>query len=161
MKNGHLQQLYKIFYLNSVKHVILAQTDTTVGFLSQDDKKLQYIKGRESSKPFITIYQNLKSLKENKLRVPNSKKPSIRRAKKTTFIVNGVSFRISTYVQNSHYLRMLNWSYSTSANESNKNFNRKFCEENADIIIENKIHLHENNASKIYKINNTSIKRLR
>ena len=36
--------------------VILTQTDTTVGFLSQNEKKLYEIKSRETTKPFIKVY---------------------------------------------------------------------------------------------------------
>jgi tRNA A37 threonylcarbamoyladenosine synthetase subunit TsaC/SUA5/YrdC len=36
--------------------VILTQTDTTVGFLSQDALKLYEIKSRNTTKPFIKVF---------------------------------------------------------------------------------------------------------
>ena len=143
-----------------MKKVILAQTDTTVGFLSQDAKRLKSIKDRESHKPFITIYQDFRSLTTN-IRVPNSKKSSIRRSKKTTFIVKGNSFRVVRYTKHSSFLRDMSWSFSTSANRSKERFDREFCENSVDIIIEDKESLFEGKASKIYKINDKAIKRLR
>lgn len=141
--------------------VILAQTDTTVGFLSQNSLKLSDIKSRQPSKPFIKVYKNFKALKADKKRVPNAQKNRIRRLKKTTFIVKNFSFRIAGSSLHSSFLKQMQWSYSTSANESRKNFSRIFCEEKADIIIEDKNRLFEGKASTLYKINNKKIKRLR
>ncbi|MEA3370081.1 MAG: Sua5/YciO/YrdC/YwlC family protein [Campylobacterota bacterium] len=141
--------------------VILAQTDTTVGFLSQNQTKLQEIKSRDTSKPFIVVYQDFKTFSTLGHRVPNSKKSLIRRSKKTTFIVNGVAFRVANHKSSSHLLRGLKWSYSTSANKSGKNFDRNFCESKADIIIENKDGLREESSSSLYKLNSKKIKRLR
>ena len=141
--------------------VILTQTDTTVGFLSQDNLKLQEIKSRQSDKPFIKVYKNLKSFSENGKRVPNSKKSLLRRSKKTTFIVKNSAFRIANYILDSSILRNSDWNYSTSANESGKNFDREFCESKADIIIENKDSLYEGNPSSLYKMNSKKMERLR
>jgi len=141
--------------------IILTQTDTTVGFLSQNAPKLSAIKSRESTKPFIKVYKNFKVFKQDNKRVPNSQKNRIRRLKKTTFVVNNFAFRISDDAMYSSFLRQNTWNYSTSANESTKKFSRVFCEEKADIIVENKKRLFEDKASKLYKINNKKIKRLR
>ena len=141
--------------------VILAQTDTTVGFLSQNAQKLYEIKSREGSKPFIKVYRNFQSLKDENIRIPKSKKAMVRRAKKTTFIVNNSAFRVADYISNSSILRTLSWTNSTSANESGKNFDKNFCEEKADIIVEDKNLLFEGQASSLYKINKKKIKRLR
>ena len=147
---------------SSIKNrVILAQTDTTVGFLSQDEIKLQEIKSRPSSKPFIKVYKNFHALKSDSMRVPNSKKRVVRRAKKTTFIVKESSFRVALTSLHSSLLRDNSWFYSTSANESGKNFERNFCEEKADIIVEDKCSLFEGTASKLYKINKVKMRRLR
>jgi len=141
--------------------VILTQTDTTVGFLSQDSLKLQEIKSRESSKLFIKVYSSLKAFKEDKNRVPSSQKSRIRRSQKTTFIIKNRAFRITSTNLNSSILRVNRWNYSTSANESGKNFNRNFCESKADIIIEDKNSLYEGKASSLYKINSKKMERLR
>jgi tRNA A37 threonylcarbamoyladenosine synthetase subunit TsaC/SUA5/YrdC len=143
------------------QEVILTQTDTTVGFLSQNANRLREIKSRSSNKPFIKVFQSFATLKSENIRIPNYYKRTLRRSKKTTFIVKNQAFRVAKTDLDSTLLRQLSWSYSTSANESSKNFNRDFCEQKADIIIENKQRLFEGTASKLYKINNQAIKRLR
>jgi tRNA A37 threonylcarbamoyladenosine synthetase subunit TsaC/SUA5/YrdC len=140
--------------------VILTQTDTTVGFLSQDARKLQEIKSRPSTKPFIQVFSSFPAFSQTK-RIPNKHKKFVRRAKKTTFIVKNKAFRIAPHPLHVTFLQKTAWFYSTSANESGKHFERSFCEAKADIIIENKDALYEGEASKLYKINNTKIKRLR
>ena len=144
-----------------VVNTILTQTDTTVGFLSGDSLKLQEIKSRDSSKPFIKVYSSLKAFKEDSNRVPSSQKSRIRRSKKTTFIIKNRAFRIASSSLNSSFLRANEWNYSTSANESDKNFNREFCESKADIIIEDKNSLYEGKASSLYRINSKRMERLR
>jgi len=149
----------RLFSIN--KNILLTQTDTTVGFLSQDAAKLCDIKSRTSTKPFIKVYKTFKALKQDHKRVPNRQKNRVRRLKKTTFIVKNFAFRVSDDVMSSSYLRQNEWSFSTSANQSGKKFSRSFCEQKADIIIEDKKTLFEGQASKLYKINNKKIKRLR
>ena len=141
--------------------VILTQTDTTVGFLSQDAKKLYEIKSRKTSKPFIKVYQNFKSFLNDGKRVPASQRVLVRRAKKTTFIVKDQAFRVAHTELQSQILRDEKWHYSTSANKSGKNFDREFCEKNADIIIEDKNGLNENSSSNLFKINNNKKRKLR
>ncbi|WP_428737115.1 hypothetical protein [Sulfurimonas sp.] len=141
--------------------VILTQTDTTVGFISQNSVTLTSIKIRSNTKPFIKVFTSLKALKQNTIRVPNRYKTSVRLSKKSTFIVKNQAFRIATYPISSNILRTLQWSYSTSANESGKNFDENYCRTKADIIIEDQNNLEEKQASKLFKINNKKIKRLR
>ena len=138
--------------------IILTQTDTTVGFLSQDANELQSIKSRPSSKPFIKVYNNFASLN---LRVPRSRRKTCRRAKKTTFIVKEQAFRVAKPHLASSFLRLSPWHFSTSANESGKSYERAFCEQKADIIIEDKGSLFEGEASKLLKINAKKVRRLR
>ncbi len=141
--------------------VILTQTDTTVGFLSQNAKELFEIKSRKETKPFLKVYDSFKDFLSDSNRAPSSKKKLIRRAKKTTFIVKNRAFRVSTSTLNSQLLRDAKWRYSTSANESAKSFDRLFCEAKADIIIENIDGLSENASSSLLKINDSKIRRLR
>jgi len=138
--------------------VILTQTDTTVGFLSQNSKELQNLKSRTSSKPFITVFKTFQDLN---VRIPKQHKNLIRRAKKTSFIVKDHSFRIAEDKLSSQILRNSSWNYSTSANESGKNYERNFCIEKADIIIEDKNSLFEGEASKLLKLGAKKIRRLR
>lgn len=62
--------------------VILTQTDTTVGFLSQNSQKLYEIKSRPQTKPFIKVFQNFNSFIKDFHRVPNNRKNLVRRSKK-------------------------------------------------------------------------------
>jgi len=140
--------------------IILLQTDTTVGFLSQNSEKLFEIKSRQQIKPFLKFYKTFQSLKLD-LRVPNSQKNLIRRSKKTTFIVKNQAFRVSSLHLNSQVIRNFIWQYSTSANASGKKFNRSFCEDKSDITIEDKKKLSEKKSSIILKLNEKKIRRLR
>lgn len=141
--------------------IVLTQTDTTVGFISQNREKLYEVKSRANDKPFIQVYSSLYCLLKNNHRIPQNKKQLIRRAKKTTFIVKNKAFRIAKSSLNSQFLRNLEWNYSTSANESGRNFNLEFCEDKADIIIQDKNGLHENSSSSLFKINNSKRVRIR
>ena len=134
--------------------VILTQTDTTVGFVSQNAPKLYKIKSRDTLKPFIKVYADFKSFLACGNRIPHAKKNLVRRSKKTSFIVKNRAFRVAKNPLNSQLLRDLSWSYSTSANETKQNFDKIFCEDKADIIIEDKNGLDENSSSNLIKINN-------
>lgn len=147
--------------LFSITSTILTQTDTTVGFISQNAEKLYEIKSRSSNKPFIKVYSNFKELSKNNHRIPSQQKNLVRRSLKTTFIVKNQAFRISASSLNSQILRDMTWNYSTSANQSGKKFSLEFCEDKADIIVKDKNGLTENNASFLLKINNNKILRIR
>ena len=139
----------------------MAQTDTTVGFLSQNDKKLFEIKQRDSSKPFIKIYKDFKTFLSYKNRIPQNQKKFVRHSKKITFIVKNKAFRVTKNHLNSTIFDKLDWYYSTSANRSRENFDKNFCKEKSDIIIEDANSLKETTSSNLIKINNFKKKRLR
>ena len=141
--------------------VILTQTDTTVGFLSQDADKLYEIKSRENTKQFIKVYSDFKIFLASKNRVPSNFKSIIRRSKKTTFIVKNRAFRIAKNSLNSKIVQKSTWYFSTSANQASKNFDREFCEDKADIIIEDKEGLREKSSSSLFIINNQKRRKLR
>ena len=141
--------------------IILLQTDTTVGFLSQNSQKLFEIKSRHQTKPFLKVYNSLQDFKNDFHRVPSSHKKLFRSSKKTTFVIKNQAYRISRVTLHSQIIRDFSWQYSTSANESGKKFNREFCEDKSDIIIEDKNSLSEKSSSIILKINNKKIGRLR
>lgn len=141
--------------------VILTQTDTTVGFLSQNAHKLYEIKSRPQTKPFIKVYKDFKSFKQDGGRVSSGRKNLVRRSKKTTFIINKFSFRVAEIKLDSEVLRETPWFYSTSANKSAESFNRDFCESKADIIVEDINSLVEKDSSSLIKINSTKRRKLR
>ncbi len=147
--------------LFSISPIILTQTDTTVGFVSQDANKLFSIKSRDSSKTFIIVYSSLSHFLNDNNRVPFKRRNLVRRSKKISFIIKNKAFRIAKTTLDSKILKNLKWNYSTSANQSGKKFDLKFCEHKTDIIIQDKNGLHENSSSSLFKINNTTQVRLR
>ena len=141
--------------------IYLAQTDTTVGFLSQDFKKLNKIKKRPINKKILKEVDSLSTLKSF-VRVPNRFKKQVRRAKKITFIYpNGDSFRVVKDKRHLEFLKKFKWMYSTSANLAGKSFDEKWARDVVDIVVEEKKGFFEGEPSKIFKINNYKIKRIR
>ena len=139
--------------------VFLTQTDTTIGFVSQDTKKLTQIKQRPPRKHYIKAVNSLQTL-TTFTRVPQKHKNRVRRSKKTTFIMmNGQSYRV---IQDEHHLLLLNrlkWAYTTSANLSDQPYDENFTKKVADVIIEplNQTHI----SSSIYKLGKQTMKRIR
>ena len=140
--------------------IILAQTDTTVGFLSQDASRLEKIKMRHGNKPFLKVYAELKVLR-SEIRIPHLHKHRVRHSRKTTFVLKNQAFRFVSDPQHANLIRPFGWLFSTSANKSGKSFDRDFCLQVSDIIIEDSRGLSEKNASKIFKLNISSLKQLR
>lgn len=139
--------------------VFLAQSDTTVGLLSLDKTKLNKIKNRPLDKPCIEC---ISSLHVRNLRVPNRYKNLVRRACKTTFILqNGHSFRVVKNSLHVNFLDKFKAIYSTSANETNKHFDFKFAYGVSDVIVEDKRGFFENPPSPILKLGKTKVKRIR
>ncbi len=141
--------------------VYLAQTDTTVGFLSQDAKKLALIKRRDPKKPFLISVDSFVTLKSF-ARVPNHFKNRVRRAKKSTFVYpNGKAVRVVQDTPHLLFLQKFGWMYSTSANESGKRFDRDFAYQAADIIVEDNRGFFEGKPSRLIKLGREKAKRLR
>jgi len=140
--------------------VFLAQTDTTVGFLSQDDSRLGAIKMRDTSKPFLKVFSDFQTLKKH-TRVPNPYKNWVRRAKKTTFIVKNQAFRYVSDPAHASLIAAHGWFYSTSANPSGGSYDSSFCAHNADWIIEDARGLSELSPSQIFKLGHHRLQKLR
>lgn len=139
--------------------VFLTQTDTTIGFVSQNPDRLTQIKQRPPHKHYIKAVNSLSTLKTF-ARVPQKYKNRVRRARKTTFIMpNGHSYRV---IQDKHHLLLLDrlkWAYTSSANLSNKPYDESFAREMADVIIEPLRETRQ--ASHIYKLGKHTLKRIR
>ena len=139
--------------------VFLTQTDTTIGFVSQNADRLTEIKQRPPHKHYIKAVNSLHTLKTF-TRVPQRHKNRVRRARKTTFVMpNGNSYRI---IQDKHHLLLLDrlkWAYTTSANLSNEAYDESFAREMADVIIEPLKKTDQ--ASQIYRLGTYSLKRIR
>jgi len=141
--------------------IYLTQTDTTIGFLSKDYKKLNKIKKRNLNKKILIEVDSLSTLK-NFVRIPRKFKKKVRRTVKTTFIYpKGESFRVVKDNKHLEFLKKFKWMYSTSANLSGKKFDKSWAVKKADVIVENKESFFENKPSTIYKINNHKIKKIR
>lgn len=142
--------------------VYLTQTDTTVGFLSNDDKKLSSKKQRDPKQKTLQVVDSLSTLK-TKTRVPNKFKRMVRNSKKTTFIYkSGQSFRVVDIDTNHHnFIQKFKCLYSTSANKTKEKFNLEFAITNSDVIVYNEPQFKEKVGSSIYKINNKAIKKIR
>ncbi len=115
--------------------IYLAQTDTTVGFLSKSVKRLNKIKNRSTNKPCIKVVASLDDLKRH-VRVPNNHKNLVRRSKKSTFIYpNGQSFRVVTSSPHKDFVKKHGWLYSTSANLSGYEFDESWARSVADEVV--------------------------
>jgi len=131
--------------------IFLAQTDTTVGFLSQDAQKLARIKKRPNDKPFLQSYADLKTY--NRFgRVPAHFKRQVRRSSSTTHVINNNAFRIVKDTDHQKILTKFGWLYSTSANQSGHNFSKNYAQKYAEVIIEDRRGLYEDSPSKIVKL---------
>ena len=100
----------------------MTQTDTTIGFVSQNSDRLNKLKHRPLYKHYIRALPSLKNLK-NYTRVPKKFKNHIRRSKLSTFILpNNNSYRIIRDKEHIKLISRLGWAYTTSANLSGKDF---------------------------------------
>ena len=139
--------------------IFLSQTDTTIGFVSQDDSKLSQVKKRLPNKSYIKAIPSLKALKSY-TRVPTIHKNRVRRAKRTTFIIASNSYRVIKNSKHNLLLDRLGWAYTTSANLSGDDYSDEFAKSSCDV----EVSFDTNNlkmASRIYKINSKSIFRVR
>jgi tRNA A37 threonylcarbamoyladenosine synthetase subunit TsaC/SUA5/YrdC len=143
------------------KALYLVQTDTTVGFLSQDRAKLLHVKKRDSDKEFLKVYGSFKSFKNDSNRIANRHKSYVRSSKKTTFISKNRASRIVQESQHQNFLKNFDYLFSTSANESGKSYNYDFVKGAAEVIVETKDGFNENRASKMIKLSNKKKVRLR
>lgn len=142
--------------------VYLAQTDTTVGFLSNDDKKLTSIKQRPQTQKILQVVDSFETLKTH-VRVPQKFKKHVRNAKNTTFIYpNQASYRVVDS-SNEHYtfIKKFKTMYSTSANLTQHHFDESFAKEHCDVIVEDKNGFYEAPSSRLIKLSCTKIKKLR
>jgi len=141
--------------------VYLTQTDTTVGFLSANNKKLSIIKQRDSNKKILRVVDSFQTLQKN-IRVPKKFRKMVRNSQKTTFIYpNKQAFRVVDK-DSKHYsfLKKFNILYSTSANITQNNFDQEFAIKNADIIVFNK-QFKESIPSSIYTLSKSKKKQIR
>ncbi len=142
--------------------VYLAQTDTTVGFLCNNHRKLSVVKQRPINQKTLQVVDSFKTLK-NQTRVPKKFRNLVRKAKNTTFIYpNALSFRVVSEKLNHHdFVKKFKTIYSTSANLTKQNFDEDFAKSQADIIVEDKNGFFETKSSQLIKLSCNRIKKLR
>ena len=115
--------------------LFLTQTDTTIGFVSQEPTKIDRAKRRLPNKHYIKVVDSLERLKTF-TRVPTQYKNRVRRSKKTTFIMpNGLSFRVVKDSEHNLLLNRIGWVYSSSANLSGAEYDKQYAEDNAEVIV--------------------------
>jgi tRNA A37 threonylcarbamoyladenosine synthetase subunit TsaC/SUA5/YrdC len=140
--------------------IYLAQCDSTVGFLCNDEIKLNKIKHREQNTKNILaiksfkVLKNLQESKQNQVcRVPNKYKNLIRRAKKTSFIIKNFSFRIINK-ENNHFnfINKFDYIYSSSANLHKQKFNFKTAYELCNVCVYSSFNMKECKSSSIIKL---------
>ena len=141
--------------------VYLVQTDTTVGFASQNSDKLAVVKNRSKEKKFLRTYSSLKLL-QSETRVQKSARKIIRRAKNTTFVYkDGYARRVVFNTGYYDFLKRFEWMYSTSANPSGENFSKEWAKNQCDAIVYSDEKFEVKNASSIFKISKIKMKKLR
>ena len=138
--------------------VFLTNTDTAIGFVSQNSDRLDEIKKRVDDKRYIRAVNSLDTLK-GFTRVPNRFKNRVRRSKKSTFIIKEESFRM---VDDDKHLLLLNrmgWAYTTSANLSGAKYDEEFAKGGANVVVYPLS--KDKSPSKIYKLGRYKIKKIR
>ncbi|EFQ4564178.1 Sua5 YciO YrdC YwlC family protein [Campylobacter sp. BCW_6462] len=139
--------------------IYLAQTDTTVGFLSKNLEEINALKDRDKNQPCLITsakFCELKSL----ARIPKSFKNLVRRSKKTTFIYpNNQAIRIVKECKHANFLSKNGYFYSSSANKHGKEFDEEWARSVADIILDEKF--FENIPSKILKLSKNKMIKIR
>lgn len=141
--------------------VYLVQTETTVGFLSQNSYKLANTKQRNLKQPFIRCVDSYETLKSF-TRVPKRYKNLVRRSKNTTYIYkNNEAIRVVKDEVHLKFIKQLKWAYSSSANKTGKKFDEQYAKQKADIIVEDDRGFFESKPSKIIKMGSRKLTKLR
>lgn len=141
--------------------IYLVQTDTTVGFLSKNPISLSGAKKRDPKKKILEAVDSFRTL-QSLQRVPNKFKKFVRNASKTTFIYpNQKAFRVVTQKNHLYFLKKFHSLYSTSANETGKNFDFSYAFQKCDAVLFSKEELHQSAGSMILKISHTKMRKIR
>ena len=140
--------------------LFLTQTDTTIGFVSQNPSKIDQAKKRLPNKHYIRVVNSLETLKTF-TRIPQQHKNRVRRAKGTTFIFpQGDSFRVVKGTKHNLLLDRVKWLYSSSANLSGAVYDETYAKKMTEIIV-NFPNGNSGESSKIYRLGQRAIKSVR
>jgi tRNA A37 threonylcarbamoyladenosine synthetase subunit TsaC/SUA5/YrdC len=139
----------------------LTQTDTTVGFVSCDAKKLSKAKNRDINQPFLICVDSLKKLKKL-TRVPKTHRKRVRKSTKTSFLYpNKKAIRVVNDPSHAKFLKEFDFMYSTSANKNKESFELKYALTQVDIVIEDTRGFFETEASTIFRLGKKHLHKLR
>jgi tRNA A37 threonylcarbamoyladenosine synthetase subunit TsaC/SUA5/YrdC len=139
--------------------VILSETDTAIGFLSQNPSSLDRVKQRAEGMRYITALPSLRAL-NGRCRVPLVHRKRVRRERGTTFIFPcGDSYRVISDDRHLLLIKRFGWMFTTSANLTGEPYDRDYAISVADIVI----HPVERNSSPstIYRLGRRRVRRLR
>ncbi len=129
----------------------LTQTDTTLGFVSQDASKIDRAKRRLPNKHYIRTVNSF-ALLQSFSRVPQKHKNWVRRAKRTTFIMpNGRSFRVVRGSEHNLLLDRVGWFYSSSANLSGEGYDAVYAREQCEVLVASPLS-GRGESSRIYRL---------
>lgn len=146
-------------FVNLNDIIFLAQTDTTIGFLSKNKALINKAKGAKPSKELLIEFASFKDLC---YRTPTYFRAFIRRAKKTSFVLSKTkSFRVIMDSKHREFLKNVNYLYSSSANPTSKGFDSEFAIKCADIIVTDSRGLFSAKSSRILKVKGLRIKKIR
>ena len=139
--------------------VYLIQTDTTVGLVSKDEKRLNKIKQSQKNKKLIRTYCCFKEALKD-IRAPKKFRKKIRRSPHTTFIYPDLIARRVVFEKSyKDFLARFGWMYSTSANLSQKDIDINWAKEVCDVIVGDEF--IKKNPSAIFKITKKRLIKIR
>ncbi|WP_205589754.1 N6-threonylcarbamoyl adenosine t(6)A37 modification in tRNA [Helicobacter sp. L8] len=139
-------------------YIILAQSDTTAGLFSTEFSQLNHAKRSPPHKPLLQVVEHLSDLKA---RVPVIHRAFVRRTRASCIYPNGKAFRVIRDPSVLDFLEHFGALYSTSANLSGGDFDLKWAQEVAHILIEDKRGLYKAPPSAIFKLSRTHKRRFR
>ncbi len=143
--------------------LFLAQTDTTAGFLSKDEREINRAKKRALNTPCILTTAFLSELLAF-VRVPKAHKNLVRKARKTSFIYpNKKACRVVNSGKHAEFLREFGYFFSSSANLHGRAFDaqiaREIILEKGGKIIDEK--LFSGAPSRILRLGKKQIRKIR
>lgn len=140
--------------------LFLAQSDTTVGFLSKEPEVINRAKGRRTSQAVIQTFPDFKSLS---YRIPKKYRRRVRMMQKTTFVLStDIAFRVVPFTQ-AHYKLLAKTGplFSSSANAAAKTFDMVFAHARADVVVTDYRGLQEKRSSKMLRLGKTRLRSIR
>ena len=141
--------------------VYLVQTDTTVGFVSQDKEALARAKGRDPRQPFLRCVADFGRQKRF-VRTPRKFRKYVRRSRRTTFLYpNHEAIRVVGEGAHHRFLARFSFMYSTSANAHQSAFDPAYARKQADVVVEDARGFFEGAPSPIYQLGRRKKRRLR